>query len=419
MNDMIPVATISSDASLNALFAMVLAEPGRTLALAAEIDVPVMEMTEEHFRQLDAVRPQLILIDVGEDPSIGIRLAQVLADRIPGARFAAAGPALPPELLLEAMRAGVTEYLRKPVTRDALAFAVDRIARKLGAAADGAGREPGSVLAFMGAKGGVGTTTLASNLAVRLHQHTGRKTLLVDLHLELGDAALFLGIQPRFHLVDLVRNFHRMDADLLSSYVETHKSGVHLLSGPDQPENVESVTGADIRQLLHFLRKHYDYVVVDTPTSFSPPNVAAFEQAELIFLVSEVDVPSLRNIKRSLPVLDRITGGRARERVRLLINRFDARGDGILPSDAERMLGLKVFGRISNDYETVIRSINNGEPLILNGKRSAVDTDLRKLADELAGPAASTVAAVRPTRAGLGSRFMQAFVRPPQGQRVI
>jgi pilus assembly protein CpaE len=413
MNDTIPVAAISSDASLNALFATVLAEPGRTMALAAEIDIPVVEVTAEHFRRLEEVRPQLILIDVDEDPSVGIRLAQVLADRIPGARFAAAGPALPPELLLEAMRAGVTEYLRKPVTRDALAFAVDRIARKLGAAADVTGRAPGSVLAFMGAKGGVGTTTLASNLAVRLHQHAGRKTLLVDLHLELGDAALFLGIQPRFHLVDLVRNFHRMDADLLSSYVEPHKSGVHLLSGPYQPEG-ESVTGADIRQLLHFLRKHYDYVVVDTPTSFSPLSVAALEQAELIFLVSEVDLPSLRNVKRSLPVLDRITGGHARERVRLLINRFDARGDGILPSEVEGMLGLKVFGRISNDYETVIHSINTGEPFILNGKRSAVATDLRKLADELAGPVAVTTAA-RPAR--LGSRFMQAFTRQPQRQQ--
>jgi pilus assembly protein CpaE len=412
MNEMIPVAAISGDGSLNALFAKVLAEPGRTMALAAEIDVPAVEVVEEHFRQLEDLRPQLILIDLGEDPSVGIRLAQVLADRIPGARFAAAGPALPPELLLEAMRAGVTEYLRKPVTRDALAFAVDRIARKLGAAADGASREPGAVLAFMGTKGGVGTTTLASNLAVRLHQLTGRKTLLVDLHLELGDAALFLGIQPRFHLVDLVRNFHRMDAGLLSSYVEPHSSGVHLLSGPYQPE-LESVTGADIRQLLHFLRKHYDYVVVDTPRSFSPLSVAALEQAGQIFLVSEVDLPSLRNIKRSLPMLDRIAGGGARERVRLLINRFDARGDGILPSEVEGMLGLKVFARISNDYDTVIHSINTGEPFVLNGKRSAVGTDVRKLADELAGSPASTPAA-RPVR--LGSRFMQVFARQPQRQ---
>src|SRR5690606_11441020 len=124
-------------------------------------------------------------------------------------RFLAVGPTLSPELLLEAMRAGITEYLPKPVTAEALAGALDRLERKLGGAAkDGPARQPGRVFAFFSPKGGSGSTTTATNVAIQLHRLTGKRTLLVDLDLELGEIALFLGVQPRFNFVDMIRNFH-------------------------------------------------------------------------------------------------------------------------------------------------------------------------------------------------------------------
>jgi pilus assembly protein CpaE len=336
------------------------------------------------------VRPQLIFIDLEEDPEVGIKLVQFLADQQPNRYFVAAGPVLAPELLLEAMRAGVTEYLPKPVTREALLPALERLERKLGMAAGTAARAPGRVMTFVSAKGGSGATTVATNLAVHLQQLTGKKTLLVDLDLELGEVALFLGVQPRFNLVDLVRNFHRMDAELLASYIERHKSGVHLLSAPYQPEKVENVTGEQIRAILHFLARHYDYVVVDTPRTFTPATLAAFEQADQIFLISNVDLPSLRNIKRCLPLLDRLTGGHMSDRVRLVINRHNSSANEISLSEVERTLGLNIFWKLSNDYEAVIRSINTGEPLMLDGKVSTFARDLKALGAELTGLGAVT-----------------------------
>jgi pilus assembly protein CpaE len=387
---MIQSAIISTDPAFRAMLVPLLAEQGRGIALAAEITVPFIDIGDEQIRRLREVRPELIFIDLEKDAEVGIKLAQFLADQQPSRQFVAAGPVLAPELLLEAMRAGITEYLPKPVTREALLPALERMQRKLGVAAGVAAREPGKVMTFFSAKGGSGATTVATNLAIHLQQLTGKKTLLVDLDLELGEIALFLGVQPRFNLVDLVRNFHRMDAELLASYIERHKSGVHLLSAPYHPEKVESVTGEQIRTILQFLKQHYDYVVVDTPKTFTPATLAAFEQADQIYLVSNVDLPSLRNIKRCLPLLDRLTGGHMSERVRLVINRHNSSANEISLAEVERTLGLPIFWKLGNDYETVIRSINTGEPLILDARVSEFARDLKALGAELTGLGAVT-----------------------------
>jgi pilus assembly protein CpaE len=182
--------------------------------------------------------------------------------------------------------------------------------------------------------------------------------------------------------VDLVQNFHRMDAGLLASYIEQHDSGVHLLSAPFHPERSEVVSGEEIRRILHFLRQHYDYVIVDTPKSFSPATLAAFDQSDLVCLVTNVDLPSLRNIQRGLPMLKRVLP-RGEEQIRLVINRYNSDND-ISLDDVERTLGLKAYGRISNDYEAVIGAINTGKPIVLNGN-SVYSRDLKVLGAKLTG----------------------------------
>ncbi len=215
-----------------------------------------------------------------------------------------------------------------------------------------------------------------------MHRLTAKKTLLVDLDLELGEVALLLGVQPRFNFVDMVQNFHRMDAGLLASYIDQHSSGVHLLSAPYHPERAEQVSGDEIRRILHFLRQHYDYIVVDTSKSFSPATMAAFDQSDQVFLVTTVDLPSLRNIQRGLPMLKRVLR-RGEEQVRLVVNRYHD-DNPISLEDVRKAVGLKVYWTISNDYEAVMDSINTGKPIVLNGK-SAYAQDLRALGSDLAG----------------------------------
>jgi pilus assembly protein CpaE len=379
----IPSAVVSTDAGFRDALQRALTASRQPITVAVEIDSPFTAIGDQQLKQLRDAKPAIIFVDLESDASLGVRLVQFLADAHPEARFVAAGTAPSPELLMSAMQAGVSEYLTKPVTQESLAGALERMERKLGGAA-GVIQEPGKLLVFFSAKGGSGSTTVSTNLAIHLYQLTHKRVLLADLDLELGEIALFLGVQPRFNFVDLVHNFHRLDAELLASYIERHESGVHLLSAPFHPEKVEAVTADQIRQILKFLKQNYDYIVVDTPRSFSPAAIAAFEQSDAIYVVTAVDLPSLRNIKRSLPLLERITGGRLEERVRLVVNRYHP--DNVISLDeVHRTLGLDVHWKLSNDYETVINSINAGAPLMLNGRNSAFRTDLRALGAEIAG----------------------------------
>jgi pilus assembly protein CpaE len=356
--------------------------PDHGVMLALEIAVPFTQCGNEQLQALRQADPQLVILDLTEDPELGLRLAQFLLEQHPGRCFIASGPELSPELLMMAMRAGVTEYLQRPVTIEAVTEAVERAALKLGRAPATDTRPPGQMLAFFSPKGGSGSTTVAANLAVVLHQLTGKRTLLLDLDLELGELALVLGVRPRFNFVDMVQNFHRMDSGLLASFIQRHDSGVELLSAPYHPDRAEVVTGEQLRRILLFLKQHYDYVVVDTSKAFSQATLVTFEQADLVFLVATADLPSLRNIQRTLPMMRR-TLVRGEEQLRLILNRYDA-GDTITVSDIEKTLGLKVFWKLSNDYEAVIGSLNSGKPIVLNGT-SKYSKDLKALSAALVG----------------------------------
>lgn len=377
-------ALVSTDSAFRELVRQVVEGVDRGIRLGAEIAVPFASFSDEQLRLLRSAEPDLIFLDLENDPVLGIKLAQFLVDANPGLRFIAAGPMLEPEQLMAAMRAGISDYLRKPVTFDDLIESFDRLAHKLGRgpAEKKGGAAAGKIYSFFSPKGGSGSTTVATNTAIHLHRLSGRRTLLLDLDLELGEVALLLGVQAKFNFVDLVQNFHRMDAGLLSSYIERHESGVDLLSAPYHPDRAEVVTGEKIRHILQFLRQHYDYIVVDTSKSFTPSTLATFEQSDLVFLVTTVDLSSLRNIQRGLPMLKRMLP-RGEEQIRLVVNRYNSR-DAISIDDVKRAIGLSVYWTLSNDYEAVTHSHTTGKPIVLNGT-SAYAKDLKALVSDVAG----------------------------------
>lgn len=334
---------------------------GARIEIAFEVIVPFIELSHGHLEELRYVDPEIVFIDLEGDPVLGCKLAQYLAEQNPNRRLIGAGSGSSPEFLMQAMQAGIGEYLPKPVTEEALKAAINRTTRRLAGAPGGAAkRQPGKLYAFFSAKGGSGSTTVATNLAIQIHRLTGQKTVVVDLDLELGEIALFMGIEPRFNFVDLARNFHRMDAGLLASFIECHETGVHVLSAPYQPEKAESVTGDQIRQILQFLKQHYDHVVVDTSNSFTPHTLATFDQTDEVYLVANADLPSLRNIQRTQHLLERMGG----KNLRLIVNRFNPDND-IALEDIEHALGMEVYWTLPNDYDAVIDSINTGRPVIL------------------------------------------------------
>ena len=376
-------AVISTDQGLRELLRKVMSADDLGITVGLEVIVPFPEINDSHLEQLRQLAPDLIFLGVSDDPIMGLKFAQFLIEGAPNRRIIGLGDPLTPELLLQAMQAGVSEYLPKPVSEEKVQDAIDRIARKFGHRVEERRREPGKLLAFFSPKGGAGSTCVATNTAIALHRLTRGKVLLVDLDLELGETALLLGVEPRFSFVDLVRNFHRVDAGLLASYIERHDSGVELLSAPFHPAKAETVTGDQIRQILHFLKQHYDWVVVDTSKSFTPPTLATFEQADTVYLVTNVDLPSLRNITRCLPLLERMGQVKGDDWLRIVVNRYQA-SDPITLKDIEKTLGIAVYWTLANDYEAVMNSINSGKPVVLSEK-SPFARDMKAFVADVSG----------------------------------
>jgi len=377
-------AILSTDAEL--ADALRSSEPVRSgsVEVVSEIRTPCADITDVELENLREADPDLIVLDLEPNVPIGLKFAQFLADEGLGRVLVASAEPQSPELLMEAMHAGVSEFLPKPVTAEEAEKAVGRARRKLGRGGEGRKeRAPGEVLVFFSAKGGTGCTSLCTNTAIEIHRATRGRTLLVDLDLELGETAVQLGVEPRFSMVDLVRNFHRVDSDLLASYIEHHESGVDLLSAPQQPADFEAVGGDLLRRILSFLRRHYDHVVVDAPKTLNPATLAALNAADHVMLVTTADLPSIRNLTRCLPLLRQAGGSQDEDWIRLVVNRHDPNGL-ISLNQVEKTAGYPVFQAVRNDYQTVMNAINKGSPVVMEGS-SNFAADVRSMALKVAG----------------------------------
>lgn len=290
--------------------------------------------------------------------------------------------ALDPALMLEAMRSGINECVPEPLNEDALAAAIDRVTAQ---------RQPdvnGDVYAFVGAKGGIGTTTLAVNAATSLAKR--ERTLYIDLHATGGDAAVFLGAEPRFSVIDALENIHRLDEALFKTLIVSTNAKVDLLASSNQTMGW-SVDAKRIRPLLEFVRRHYRYVILDCPRS-DPAVLEALEAAGRIVLVTNQELATLRSSSRMATMLRQRYGG---NRVMVVANRFDS-GSDISHQDIERVLGGSVRHSVPSDYRASIEALTQGTPLILRNHTRMVGA-IDALARDLAGLPAQTAVTVRGT----------------------
>jgi pilus assembly protein CpaE len=320
-------------------------------------------------RGVEASTPDVYVVDIRGDLSSGMAAIERLRASHPAsAIFAIAGGA-DPDLILRAMRAGANEFFAwTPGNTSAAASmeesfhgAVRRTAARREAAHAGA-RQPCVTYAFLGAKGGAGTTTVSVNCAVELAHLTKRPTLIIDLKPCLGEVALFLGVRPRFTILDAVENLHRLDKDFLKELVSRHKSGLDILAGSEQFDRPNAHDASAIEELLRVLGRLYDYIVIDAGNMVNSISVAALYAADTVFLVTNPDVPSIRNAQR---LVDRVRQlGAGSERVKILLNRSSDQ-HLIAPKQIETALGYGIHHTFSSDYRTVSTALNSGVPLAL------------------------------------------------------
>lgn len=298
-----------------------------------------------------AVRqPDVVVLDVRDQAHLPTSLP-LLKRQHPATGVILVASGMEPSLLLEAMRSGVTEVVTSTTAEDLKAAIARMMALRPASAV------AGETFAFLGAKGGVGTTTVAVNVATALAKMEPGRTLFVDLHAANGDAAVYLGAEPRFSIVDAMENVHRLDESFFKTLVVRTKSGLDLLASSDRVM-VSPVDVRRIRSILEFAERHYRYIVLDVPRSDTAV-LDALETVRRIVVVANQELSTVRSASRIAAALRQRYG---KDRLSVVLSRVDRLAD-IGQEDVERAVGCEVRFAFPSDYRRALQALNKGMPI--------------------------------------------------------
>jgi pilus assembly protein CpaE len=339
--------------------------------------------------------PEVVVLDIDRDPTMFFALAAHLRRLDPTVHMIACSPHDPgPELLLEAMRSGVREFLSSAVETATLRRTLQQFVKE----STGTGLEViRKVIVVMGAKGGVGTSTLAVNLGVQIAAVKHKRTILLDLGQPVGHASLLLDLRPRFTIRDGLENLESLDSHFFCGLLTKHDTGLEVLAGIGHPEHWQQISVPGVSRILNVAQSIADFVVVDFGAPLSPDWREVLNQARTILVVAQADVPSLWSLERQITAMADLD--REPDRIRIVINRWSRRDDPALKS-LEKSLKRFVFARLPNDFGQVSEATNRGIPLFKNHNNPLL-TQVRQLATQLIGESGSTTAPPRLQRSGI------------------
>ena len=370
------------------------------------------------------VRPHVILMDINMPDMDGITATEIISNTVPDSPIIMMSVQGEQDYLRRAMLAGAREFLTKPFSADELINAIrhvhelekvrrQRYAPQQQAAAPAGGgggaarAETGKIITFFSPKGGVGRTTISTNLAVALHQATEKPVVLVDGSLPFGDIAVILNMSQKAKTIaDLIGSFETADADVVESILVQHSTGIKVLLAPPTPESTELITGAHMKHVLELLRERYAYIVVDTWPSFQEQVIAMLDVADVILTLMTLEITSLKNVRVFMEIVEKL--GYGDEKVQLVANRNDSSG-GIKASDVEASLGRKIPHTIVSDGRTLVLAVNRGVPFVISHRDSQVSKDVFTLAEKLSSGEAEAAAPATGKQAKQASAGLKLF----------
>jgi pilus assembly protein CpaE len=326
--------------------------------------------------------PDIGLVAIDDNPEKALQLVAKLGENSPNCAVLVVSSLSDANLILQALRAGAKEFLTQPVRIEDLLAALGRISeRRFGR---GENRPRGSqVIAVAGSIGGVGSTSIAVNLGCVLARDQRNSVALVDLDLCLGDADVFLDTIPDYTLVDVAQNVTRLDFTLLKRSLTKHSSGLYLLPRPVRLEDIRLITPDDLQRVIGLLKATFTHVVLDLSKAYTPTDLMALEMATHIVLVTQLDLPCLRNVVRLMMSLGEMEN--MAEKVKIVVNRAGLESGQITLKKAEETIGKPIFWQLPNDYRTMSEVRNNGVPLIEQFPKAAVTQAIIGLAENLCG----------------------------------
>lgn len=380
-------------------------EPLRNLLLGVESVWIEAECARYEFF-LDVVQqsnPDVAIVSLDADQGKALQLIQQLNAVSPRMPILAISGRADGQTILQALRSGAREFLTQPVVLEDMLKILQRLR---GDMADG-GPTPSSSLVFaiLGSRGGVGCTSLAVNLGCSLAEDKSKSVALLDLDLALGDADVYLDVIPTYTLADVAQNVSRLDMQFLKRSLCQHATGLALLPHPVRIEELGLIHEEHLQRAISLLRASYTHLVLDLSKSFTVMDYTAMRMADVILLVCQLELTSLRNTVRILATMEAEEG--LTDKLKVVVNRVGSdytEGD-ISMAKAEETIGKPVYWQIPNDFKAMMGSRNSGVPLIQHAPKSKAHQSITALGNALCGKQEKVEAPEPKKKSGLGSIF--------------
>lgn len=355
---------------------------------------------KDAIKQTISLDPDVVLMDINMPDMDGIEATELIQEQAPVSQIVILSVQGDTNYMRRAMLAGARDFLTKPPKGDELVTVIRRAGQKAkekrqeliyGGRGTGTLSDPrgttiqlsglGKIITVYSPKGGVGKTTVATNLAVALHSQE-TPVIIVDANLQFGDVVVFLNERGRNSIIDLTPHAEQLDTELVEDVVIHHKqSGIDILSAPPHPEDAERVTGSQLVKVLQFLARLYAYVIVDTDSGLSDVTLDTLDASDLLVVISSQDIPSIINTRMMLTLLG--TLGFPKQKILLVMNRFDKQ-IAITPEKVSQNLNHKVTAVLPEDKEVVIPAVNRGVPFMLSdGKAKEIGKNILELVGKI------------------------------------
>jgi len=322
--------------------------------------------------------PNIALISLDSDPQKALALVGKITQELPNTNVLVVSSSQEGSLILQAMRNGAKEFLSFPLRLEDFIAAIDRMQTQHGGRNDNNVVRSSRVITVAGVSGGVGCTSLAINLACILAKNERNSVAIIDLDFALGDADVWLDIIPVYTIQDVAENITRLDYALLKRSLTRHSCGAFVLPRPVQMDDHAYMTPEQLRRVVALLKATFTHLVIDVSKNYGPLDLTALELSDVTLLVTQLDLPCLRNVVRLMQYFDQREG--LKEKIKIVVNRQGLEDSQISQSKALETIGREISWVIPNDYPTMVEARNNGIPLMEQAPRAKITKAIEALA---------------------------------------
>ena len=328
------------------------------------------------YNGIKELAKSLVIVDISDYQEQALNFVSKITSEFPNCKVLVLSDKPSVDIVIRAMRIGASDFLPLPVIKDEFFEVLEKIYGDLTDTKQK--KSKCRVITVYSNKGGVGKTSIATNLALELAKITKENVALIDLNFQLGDITTFLDLKPSFNISYMLQNLDKINGDFLLSTLEKYKdTSLYVLADPPYFKQVDDISSKKITRLFNILRDTFSYVVVDTSGGFDSKAMTALENSDLIFLVTIINLPAVRNCQRCLELFEKL--GFEEDKVQVLVNRY-MENDEIKAEDVEEALAKKLYWKIPNNYFTMMSAINKGVPVSAVNPDSNVALSYKNLA---------------------------------------